>query len=280
MADHPRGDLDPRGSFPLTAAVQQPRGVGGLRPLRVQSGEALRDRVHRPIWPGGGDWQPRCQALSWGGPGGYPPWAILGRGARGGPIGPVHEGAIGGSGGYPPDHTGDPPWDPPSPGPPRDKFGTEFCTFRGVFNKSPIRDKHGTRIFGQNCTFWDILDKHPVVHSLSIAETPPKRPPFGGTPGPPILDCICTPRGPKNGVFGGPLGGPKTTPEWTPIHTPLDLSQTPLPGGPGRGGPGRGGARGGGPPGGAPPGPPGAPRDPPGDPPGDPLFGPPFGTPL
>ena len=44
---------------------------------------------------------------------------------------------------------------PPLGGPPRDPPGPEFCTFRRVFNKSPIRDKHGTPIFSVFLQFWD-----------------------------------------------------------------------------------------------------------------------------
>ena len=44
----------------------------------------------------------------------------------------------------------------PAPGgTPRDPPGTEFCTFRRVFNKSPIRDKHGTPFFSVFLQFWD-----------------------------------------------------------------------------------------------------------------------------
>ena len=84
-----------------------------------------------------------------GGPGGYPPWALWGT-----------------------------PQGGPSRGTPRDPRGTKKCTFRGVFNKSPIRDKHGTQFLDKIGTFWD---KHGPPHTGPYGGTPPN-PPFWDPP--------------------------------------------------------------------------------------------------
>ena len=203
-----------------------------------------------------------------GGSRGVPPLAILGRGARGGPIGPVAEGAIGGSGGYPPDHMGDPPWDTPPGGPPR---GGEFCTFRGVFNKSPIRDKHGTRIFGHFCTFLGHLDKHRWYIGTTLPIQPPYGGYIGGTPRTPHSVYICAPIWPKTPFLGVLWGVPKRPPIEPPMHTPYVRPRPPQTPGARAGGPGGGRARGG------PGGPPGTP---PGDPPGPPFLDPPGVPPM
>ena len=236
------------------------RGPLGQEPGRRR---ALRQGGRRGAWPPypSGDGEPD------GGPppGGSPQRAPSG-GVRGGtPPGP----GLGG----------------PPGGPPGTPRGTKFCTFRWVFNKSPIRDKHGTGIFSVFCTFWDknAGGYTPPPYGCGFGGAYP--PPIGGVYGPPISVYICTATGPQNGHFGGCLG----VPFWTPIGP---LSGPPQKGPPGAppGGPPRGPPRARGRPGG-PPGP-GAeisgfsapPENPdfraPRGPPRDPLFGPPFGPPF
>ena len=129
-----------------------------------------------------------------GGPrGGLPPLGEQGSGSprRAAYSGPFTRAHPGGSPGGSPPRSGPgahrPPLGHPPGGPPRDTPGTppgrKFCTFRWVFNKSPIRDKHGT-------LFWDSFsprfgtnmrwDKHAPWDTPQNTPpgTPPQDPPF------------------------------------------------------------------------------------------------------
>ena len=109
---------------------------------------------------------------------------------------------------------------PPRGGPPRDPPGTKFCTFRRVFNKSPIRDKHGTPIFSVFLHFWDkiAIGTNMVwvgtnIMALYIAiwgvYTVPPTPPI-------FCIYLCTYLAQKRsfwGYPGGSIGTPRETPE-------------------------------------------------------------------
>ena len=130
--------------------------------------------------PGAGAWAP-TRAKAGGSQGGLAPLPIRGRGARRGTPtwGVPPKGALrGGPGGYPPWALWGTPQGGPSRGTPRDPRGTKKCTFRGVFNKSPIRDKHGTQFLDKIGTFWD---KHGPPHTGPYGGTPPN-PPFWDPP--------------------------------------------------------------------------------------------------
>ena len=93
----------------------------------------------------------------------------------------------------------DPPRTPPGTGPPGTPPGTKLCTFRGVFNNSPSRDKHGTQ-------FWD----------RNLGQKWDKNGPPGTGPG----------TGGYRGVSGGPqIGPPQAGPPgyggYPPIARPL-----------------------------------------------------------
>ena len=105
-------------------------------------------------------------------------------------------------------------------GTPRDPRGAKFCTFRRVFNKSPIRDKHGTPIFSVFLHFWDkiAIGTNMVwvgtnIMALYIAiwgvYTVPPTPPI-------FCIYLCTYLAQKRsfwGYPGGSIGTPRETPE-------------------------------------------------------------------
>ena len=177
---------------------------------------------------------------------------------------------MGGPGGTPPTIWGTPLGHPPGPlGPPgtpklisRAPFpetppggppGTEFCTFRGVFNKSPIRDKHGTRnfsVFGTKIRDFFGLDTNRTVFAHLLdwvyrqgvrtvpegkksqnpggeifrifcppARARPARTRFLGPPGPP-LGYPMTPKKPPFWTLFGPFSGPPRTPFLDPLGLP------------------------------------------------------------
>ena len=166
-----------------------------------------------------GGWLPTGPCpLGQGGAGGLgPPASLGGLRAQGGVKGCGHNVGVRGPSGA---RMGFWPKWAPQGGPPRDPPGTKFCTFRRVFNKSPIRDKHGTPIFSVFLHFWDkiAIGTNMVwvgtnIMALYIAiwgvYTVPPTPPI-------FCIYLCTYLAQKRsfwGYPGGSIGTPRETPE-------------------------------------------------------------------